>query len=143
MVNRYNNVTLIEDTVGEPLQFKSLKDAAHYLYDSDMSEKKPSEVSIYTALLYAVKHNSHYKNYTVLIEKEVKQMVHIYTETHTSYIYDEDITIVWQDMYKTDGKTTDCIQRNLVGWYCGEPDAEITHQYANAPLTGYYVDCEN
>lgn len=143
MANRYYNVTLIEDTVGEPMPFKTLKDAARYLYDSDMSPEKPSEISIYTALVYAVKRDNRYKNYTIITERRHEMPMHIYTDTHTSYIPDEDITIVWQDMYKTDGKTTDCLQRNLVGWYYGEPCADATALYSNAPLTAYYVDCEN
>ena len=70
--------------------------------------------------------------------------VKIYTDIETSYIPSDDITIVWQDMYKyTDGVGDELIQRNLVGWYCGEPDFNTTASYANAPLTANYVDCEN
>jgi hypothetical protein len=63
-----HGVVLIEDTVEEPMEFRSLRDAAHYLYDSDMSPGKPTEISIYTALVYAVKHNNRYKNYTVMLK---------------------------------------------------------------------------
>lgn len=70
-------------------------------------------------------------------------MPHIYTDIHTSYIHNEDITVVWQCMYITDGKTTDCIQRALVGWYCGEPDDHATATYGNSNLIGNYIDCEN
>ena len=66
-------------------------------------------------------------------------MPKIYTEIYTSYIPNEDITIVWQCMYQTDGKTIECIQRALVGWYCGEPDDRVTPDYANMPLIGQYL----
>lgn len=71
-MQKYNNVILIEDTVDEPMTFNSLRDAAHYLYDSDMSPEKPTEFSIYTALVYAVKHNNRYKNYTIRVDREQK-----------------------------------------------------------------------
>ena len=70
--------------------------------------------------------------------------VKIYTDIETSYIPDEDITIVWQDMYKyTENEGDELIQRNLIGWYCGEPDRNITAMYNTAPLTANYIDCEN
>ena len=62
MYNYNHPVVLIEDTVEEPMRFTSLRAAAHYLYDSDLSPDKPTEVSIYTALVYAVKHSNRYKN---------------------------------------------------------------------------------
>ena len=72
-------VILIEDTVEEPMKFGSLMSAAHYLHDSDMSPIKPTKISIYTALLYAVKHNNRYKNYTIRLErKEVPVMSEIH-----------------------------------------------------------------
>lgn len=71
-MQKYNNVILIEDTVDEPMTFESLRAAAHYLYDSDMSPEKPSEFSIYTALIYAVKHNNRYKNYTIRVDRAQK-----------------------------------------------------------------------
>lgn len=70
-------------------------------------------------------------------------MIHIYTEIHTSYIPDEDITIIWQCMYKTDDTKVDCIQRALVGWYYGEPNDDATAAYSTSNLIGNYVDCEN
>lgn len=66
---KYGRTILIEDTVEEPMEFASLRAAAHYLYDSDMSPVKPTEISIYTALVYAVKHNGRYKNYTVRVKR--------------------------------------------------------------------------
>ena len=68
----------------------------------------------------------------------------IYTDIETSYIPSEDITIVWQNMYKyVEGEGDELIQRNLIGWYHGEPDDHTTPHYSNAPLTAYFVDCEN
>ena len=65
-MRKYERKTvLIEITVGEPMPFNSLKDAAFYLYDSDMSPNKPTCVSIYTGLIYALKHSGRYKNYIV------------------------------------------------------------------------------
>ena len=70
--------------------------------------------------------------------------VKIYTEIETSYIPSDDITIVWQNMYKyVEGEGDELIQRNLVGWYHGEPDDNTTPHYSNAPLTACFVDCEN
>lgn len=66
-----------------------------------------------------------------------------FTETYTSYLPAEDVTIVWQDIFITDGKTTDCIQHALVGWYCGEPDEHATAQYGISTLNANYVDCDN
>lgn len=71
-MQKYKNVILIEDTVGELMTFESLRAAAHYLYDSDMTPDKPTEFSIYTALIYAVKHNNRYKNYTIRVDREQK-----------------------------------------------------------------------
>lgn len=68
-MQKYGRTILIEETVGEPMEFESLRAAAHYLYDSDMSPVKPTEVSIYTALIYAVKHNNRYKNYHITTER--------------------------------------------------------------------------
>lgn len=59
----------------------------------------------------------------------------IVTEIHTSYIHEEDTTIVWQDMYVNG----EYVQRALIGWYCGEPDERITRDYANMPLIGQYL----
>lgn len=67
----------------------------------------------------------------------------IYTEIHTSYIPEDDITIIWQDMYRTDGNTTDCIQRVVIGWYYGEPDERCTADFSDSALIANYVDCEN
>jgi hypothetical protein len=70
-MKKYNcPVILVEDTVEEPMKFDSLMSAAHYLYDSDMSPSKPTKISIYTALIYAVKHNNRYKNYTIRLERQ-------------------------------------------------------------------------
>lgn len=60
----------------------------------------------------------------------------IETEVFTSYIPDEDKTIVWQSMY-VNGEH---VQQALIGWYCGEPDEAVTAQYANMPLIGQYID---
>lgn len=68
-MQKYGHTILIEDTVEEPMEFESLRAAAHYLYDSDMSPNRPTEISIYTALVYAVKHNGRYKNYFVATER--------------------------------------------------------------------------
>lgn len=65
----------------------------------------------------------------------------IYTEIRTSYIPDEDITIVWQDMYKyADGHGDELIQTTIVGWYCGEPDEKTTKSYSCSNLIGQYID---
>lgn len=60
----------------------------------------------------------------------------IETEVYTSYIPGEDKTIVWQSMY-VNGEH---VQQALIGWYCGEPEDEVTKQYANMPLIGQYID---
>ena len=68
----------------------------------------------------------------------------LYTEIETSYIHGDGVTIVWQNMYKyIEGIGDELIQRNLVGWYHGEPDDNTTPHYSNAPLTANFVDCEN
>ena len=66
----------------------------------------------------------------------VNANVTVSAEFHTTYILDEDVTIIWQNLMV--GK--ECVQRALVGWYCGEPDPVATAQYANMPLIGQYVD---
>ena len=63
-------------------------------------------------------------------------MPKITTELFTSYIYEEDITIIWQSLL-VDGE---CVQRALVGWYCGEPDEKSTAFYSNMPTIGQYID---
>lgn len=72
--------------------------------------------------------------------KEAKQTPNVYSEIHTTYVREEDITLVWQDMYlKFDGHI-DCIQHALVGWYCGGPTEDFTEHYASMPLIGQYID---
>ena len=71
-------------------------------------------------------------------------MAKIYTEINTSYIPEEDITIIWQDMYKyIEGEGDEHIQRALSGWYHGRPAENTTAYYGNNPLISNYVDCEN
>lgn len=41
----------------------------------------------------------------------------------TSYIPDEDVTIVWQHI---NIPSCDFQQIAIVGWYCGEPDDNLT-----------------
>lgn len=70
-------------------------------------------------------------------------MIHIYTEITTSYIPGDDITIIWQDMYKTDDEKVTRIQRLVVGWYYGEPNDNSTAFFSQANLACNDVDCEN
>lgn len=58
------------------------------------------------------------------------------TEFHTSYVPADDVTIVWQNLLVGD----ELVQRQLVGWYCGEPDPAVTKQYTNMPLTAQFTD---
>lgn len=66
----------------------------------------------------------------------VKSEVIVRAEVYTSYVPAEDVTIVWQTLFVGD----ECVQRALIGWYCGEEDPVITKQYANMPLIGQYLD---
>lgn len=141
-MRKYNcPVILVEDTVEEPMRFDSLMSAAHYLYDSDMSPRKPTKVSIYTALLYAVKHNNRYKNYTVRLDKtpQVKDVLNTLPNSNgvqvclsTNYLREEDVTIIWQHV---NIEKCDFSQRSLVGWYYGEPDDEATEKFSLMPMT--------
>ena len=73
-------------------------------------------------------------------------MTKIYIETDTSYIPEEDITIIWQNMYKyVEGEGDTHIQRALVGWYHGKPNDKHTAYYSTnvIPMIANYVDCEN
>ena len=65
-----------------------------------------------------------------------KANVIVRAEIHTSYIPTEDVTVVWQTLIVGD----ECVQRALIGWYCGEEDPEVTKQYSNMPLIGQYLD---
>jgi hypothetical protein len=208
---------LIEDTVEEALKFNSLMDAARYLYDSDMSPNKPTVVSIYTALVYAVKHNNRYKNYTIRLERndastfefnhlknilgflseegvnnfnrcfvdddtpynfnEAKQLYDehlfnllaemgvdsdldavaelssrltdkfyyhpnsmyravksIHEEIYTTYVHDEDITVIWQNVYYCG----DLLQKSLIGFYYGQPDERNTKDFSDMPHTAQF-----
>ena len=58
------------------------------------------------------------------------------TEIHTSYIPTDDVTVIWQNLIVGD----ECVQRALIGWYCGEEDPATTAQYAHMPLIGQYID---
>lgn len=71
-------------------------------------------------------------------------MVKIFTDINTSYIPDEDITIIWQDMYKhVEGEPEEHIQRALVGWYHGKSEDKYTAYYTQSTLNANYIDCEN
>ena len=71
-------------------------------------------------------------------------MAKIYTEVNTSYIPDEDTTIIWQDMYKyVEGEGDTHIQRALIGWYHGKPEDKYTAYHSQSTLNANYVDCEN
>lgn len=52
-------------------------------------------------------------------------------DVYVSYIPQEDITVVWQDVWFEDT----CFQRSLVGFYYGEPDERSTQDFSNMPLT--------
>lgn len=56
------------------------------------------------------------------------------TETVTSYIPGDDITIVWQKLYLNGV----CIQRSITGWYYGEPNEECTHEYRYSTLNAQF-----
>lgn len=47
----------------------------------------------------------------------------------TSYIREEDVTIVWQHI---DIESCDFYQKAIVGWYCGEPDDSLTEINSHA-----------
>lgn len=53
---------------------------------------------------------------------------------YTSYIKEEDITIVWQGLY--DGEEP--VQRTIVGWYYGAPDERFTKEYSRMPLAARF-----
>lgn len=72
----------------------------------------------------------------VIMMCNVRSEVIVRAEIHTTYVHDEDVTIVWQNLIVGD----ECIQRALIGWYCGEPDLETTKQYSNMPLIGQFID---
>lgn len=139
-MRKYDCTTyLIEDTVNEALKFNSLMAAANYLYDSDMSPDKPTKVSIYTALVYAVKHNNRYKNYTIRLERNnakhsTPNEDGISYEYRTVYLHSEDITLVFQDLY-LNGQQIQC---TLTGFYYGEPDDKATEDFSVMPLTAQF-----
>lgn len=62
--------------------------------------------------------------------------VTVRAEFHTTYVPSEDVTIVWQTLFVGG----ECVQRALVGWYCGESDPLATSLYNNMPLIGQYLD---
>lgn len=62
--------------------------------------------------------------------------VDVRVEFYTTYIHEEDVTIVWQTLIVAG----ECIQKALVGWYCGEPDEKSTAFYSNMPTIGQYID---
>ena len=72
----------------------------------------------------------------VIMNVKTSVNVAVCAEFHATYVHDEDVTIVWQNLIVGD----ECVQRALVGWYCGEPDPVVTAQYANMPLIGQYLD---
>ena len=62
-------------------------------------------------------------------------MPNVKIEVQVSYIPGEDITIVWNDLIIG----AECVQRSLVGWYHGEPDAATTEKYGNSSLNANYL----
>ena len=61
--------------------------------------------------------------------------IDVHTELHTNYIYEEDVTIVWQYMFVGE----ECIQRALVGWYHGSPDEQSTEQFSRLGVMAQYI----
>ena len=65
----------------------------------------------------------------------IETIVDIRTELYATYVPCEDVTVVWQHMYVGE----EFIQRIIVGWYCGEPDAESTEQFSHLSIMGQYI----
>lgn len=57
-------------------------------------------------------------------------MTNVTEKFRMSYIPEEDVTIVWQDLIVDD----ECVQTSLVGWYHGEPDDAILEKYYSSHL---------
>lgn len=56
-------------------------------------------------------------------------------EIYTSYIADEDKTIVWHNVYFIN----ELVSSELAGWYCGEPNEAATAEYSKSNNIGYYL----
>ena len=56
-------------------------------------------------------------------------------DIHTSYIAEEDKTIVWHDVYFLGN----LVSSELAGWYCGEPNEQNTAAYSKSNNIGYYL----
>lgn len=59
----------------------------------------------------------------------------ITTEISTNYLPSEDITIIWKHRYVCD----ECIDRTIVGFYYGEPDAKSTETFSLQTLTAEFL----
>ena len=57
-------------------------------------------------------------------------------EVYGAYVPGEDKTVVFHNVYVNG----ELIVSQLVGWYCGEPDAEATKSYGKSNSTAYYFD---
>lgn len=69
------------------------------------------------------------------ITATVETTVEVRTELHTSYILEEDATIVWQYLYVGE----ECIQRTIVGWYHGSHDERSTNMFSHLGVMAQYI----
>lgn len=65
----------------------------------------------------------------------IETTVEVHTEIHTSYIPEEDATIVWQYLFVGE----ECIQRTIVGWYHGSPDERGTKTFSHLGVMSQYI----
>lgn len=56
------------------------------------------------------------------------------TMTCTTYLAEDDITVVWQLLFLND----EPVQRALTGWYYGRPDEKLTKEYSKMPLIAQF-----
>lgn len=61
-------------------------------------------------------------------------LAHVTTELIPEYVPGYDHTFIMEATY-VDGE---CVSNECVGWYCGEPNATLTQQYANRQMKAFY-----
>lgn len=126
-VNNFNDCFVDDNT---PYNFKEAKQLYdEHLFNLLAEMNVDDDLDAVTELSYRLANKFYYHPDNK--HSFIKQLRY---DNYTTYIRSEDITIVWQDMWFED----ECIQRSLVGFYYGEPDARSTADFSNMPLTAQF-----
>lgn len=67
-------------------------------------------------------------------------MAKITTNYYVTYVPAVDNTVIWHEIWLHDGDDKELVQMSIVGWYCGEPDDEMTKTFSQQSLVAQFFE---